>query len=339
MYLVDKYMSRLLGIVCVEDVMKNTVLRNVLVVGLFGLALTSVKAWQTPSVPPELDELNKVFRTSYAARREISKTASGLVIVVSGSSLILYDKGKEIDRARVIPDQFQILRVFAHLPFGIFLQCRTLQEDGDNNLTSAEKTSFEDYLAKLEKVEKLIGTLGLSLGQVKRQELIVNKSRQFVTSMIASGKCDPTVLLSFAKEIGSAMVEDADDAAVAQIAGTHNQVLKWKTKYQSQDWAKFGVIIRGKQMARRYNVATQYFARLARVVGDDLGYPGEGQRIVYYESPFNDTDLDLYATVQIDGEASQAFFGDRLRLSRDILADGAKTFLDSMNFDQPVKFP
>ncbi len=32
--------------------------------------------------------------------------------------------------------------------------------------------------------------------------------------------------------------------------------------------------------------------------------------------------LDLMATTFVDGDASEAFFGDRWRMSRDVLADG-----------------
>jgi hypothetical protein len=37
------------------------------------------------------------------------------------------------------------------------------------------------------------------------------------------------------------------------------------------------------------------------------------------------------ATTFIDGEASEAFFGDRWRMSRDVLADGAEEFLRKLN--------
>jgi len=39
------------------------------------------------------------------------------------------------------------------------------------------------------------------------------------------------------------------------------------------------------------------------------------------------------ATTFIDGDASEAFFGDRWRMSRDVLADGAEDYLKKLNFD------
>jgi len=43
--------------------------------------------------------------------------------------------------------------------------------------------------------------------------------------------------------------------------------------------------------------------------------------------------LDLMATTFIDGDASEAFFGNRWRMSRDVLADGAQEYLKTLKFD------
>jgi hypothetical protein len=105
--------------------------------------------------------------------------------------------------------------------------------------------------------------------------------------------------------MGPAMLVNADEAAVAQVIGTHNQVLRWKSKYSDPEWSKLAVIIRGKQMPRRFHVATLCFAKLLRVVGDGLGYPAEGGRLVYFEAPSQgEISLDLLGTIMVDGEAS-----------------------------------
>jgi hypothetical protein len=75
-------------------------------------------------------------------------------------------------------------------------------------------------------------------------------------------------------------------------------------------------------MARDGEVTLQYFRRL-------LGEPGEGGRVVYAEGLWQPRDaLDLLATHEVDGAAGAAFFGDPLRMHRDILADGAAMWLD-----------
>jgi hypothetical protein len=65
-----------------------------------------------------------------------------------------------------------------------------------------------------------------------------------------------------------------------------------------------------------------------------LGYPLESRRLIYAEFISSNKDqLDLMATTFVDGDASEVFFGDRWRMSRDVLADGAKAHLKQLNFN------
>ena len=83
------------------------------------------------------------------------------------------------------------------------------------------------------------------------------------------------------------------------------------------------------------NILTQYFAKALNEPNHNLGYPLESRRLIYAEFIPQDRDhLDLMATTFIDGDASEAFFGDRWRMSRDVLADGAERFLRTISFDR-----
>jgi hypothetical protein len=56
--------------------------------------------------------------------------------------------------------------------------------------------------------------------------------------------------------------------------------------------------------------------------------------LIYAESIMSNRDhLDLMATTFVDGDASEAFFGDRWRMSRDLLADGAQKYLRRLSSD------
>ena len=80
----------------------------------------------------------------------------------------------------------------------------------------------------------------------------------------------------------------------------------------------------GSAMPRQQNLAVQYFAWL-------LSEPGEGKRIVYSESVWDEQKaLGLLATHQIDGDIGAAFFDDDRRMHRDLLADAAKDILKGM---------
>jgi hypothetical protein len=59
-----------------------------------------------------------------------------------------------------------------------------------------------------------------------------------------------------------------------------------------------------------------------------LHEPVEGRRIVVAESLWEEPKaMDLYGTHLLDGSIGQAFFGDPMRMHRDLLADAAKDYL------------
>jgi len=115
---------------------------------------------------------------------------------------------------------------------------------------------------------------------------------------------------------------------------THAAVMAWKRKVPAEEWNRLVVVVRGFQMARRLNIFTVYFAKVLNEPGHNLGYPLESRRLIFAEFIMKDRDhLDLMATTFIDGDASEAFFGDRWRMSRDVLADGAEAHLKQLQFE------
>jgi hypothetical protein len=130
------------------------------------------------------------------------------------------------------------------------------------------------------------------------------------------------------------ILKNADEAAAAQLDMTHAAVMQWKKRLPADDWHRLVVVVGGPQMPRRLNILTQYFARAIGERSHYLGYPLESRRLIYAEVIFSNRDqLDLMATTFVDGDASEVFFGDRWRMSRDLLADGAKRHLDKLGFD------
>jgi hypothetical protein len=130
------------------------------------------------------------------------------------------------------------------------------------------------------------------------------------------------------------MLENANDAAAAQLDMTHAAVMNWKKRIPADDWKRLVVVVPGLQMPRRMNILTQYFAKALGEPSHNLGYPLESRRLIYAEFiPQGRDYLDLMATTFIDGDASEAFFGDRWRMSRDVLADGAEQYLKKVSFE------
>jgi hypothetical protein len=115
---------------------------------------------------------------------------------------------------------------------------------------------------------------------------------------------------------------------------THAAVMRWKKRIPPDEWKRLVVVVRGPQMPRRMNILTQYFAKVLDEPSHNLGYPLESRRLIYAEFiPPGRDHLDLMSTAFIDGDASEAFFGDRWRMSRDLLADGAQEYLRGIRFE------
>ncbi len=80
-------------------------------------------------------------------------------------------------------------------------------------------------------------------------------------------------------------------------------------------------MIVGPHMPRQDLAVTQYFLRL-------LHEPGEGRRVVYAESLWVEPKaLDLLGTHMLDGSVGEAFFGDYMRMHRDLLGDAASQYI------------
>jgi hypothetical protein len=273
--------------------------------------------------PGPLGDLDKYFLSSYTARREVVKQTTSPVIVISGSKLILHRDGRE-DKPIVIPDIYHALKTIAHLPFTLYLQLSPSALSAEP-INAETKKNLEAIRAQLELVDRALEAAGFDGTQLRRQRAIVKASRALLQETGASGRISAKSLYAFAAQMGPLMLANASDAGCAQIKATHDQIMKWKTELSEEEWNRLIVVNRARHQARYRNAGTQYFAWLLRTSSSAWSYPGESMRMIYAESlgPQEES-MDELATVIIDSDASQHFFGDNWRLSEDILSAGAE---------------
>jgi hypothetical protein len=120
------------------------------------------------------------------------------------------------------------------------------------------------------------------------------------------------------------MLRNAWDAGCEQIKTTHAHMMAWKKQLTLEEWEKLIVVNVARHQARDRNAATQYFHWLFGDNGARWSYPGESMRVIFAETLGKDgTLIDELTTVEIDADASQAFFSNPWRMSEDILSDGA----------------
>lgn len=302
------------------------------------LATTPPAPTATPSIPQpggDLGELDALFLNAYRERRSQIKVATDPVIVVSGSSLILYRLGKPEEKPVVIPKIYHELKSIAHLPFTLYLLLSPFA-DVNQDISAGAVDRLKDVGQKTAAVQATLPQAGFSEVQRARQVEILSASAALVQEVLTSKRISRARLLQYSSMLGGVMLANADEAGCAQIRGTHTQVMEWKKALTADEWKRLRVTNRGKHQARYRNAATQYFAWLLGDPGIAWGYPGESMRLVYVEflgkvADGKDEDSrDVLGTIVVDADASQAFFGDPWRLSVDILADGAKRCVEEI---------
>ena len=169
--------------------------------------------------------------------------------------------------------------------------------------------------------EASLDSLKLSAATLARQKRIVADSLAFLDEVAAKRQFARSTLLAFTRRMAPLVMENVTEATRAQLDATHAQVSAWRGELSEREWSQLHVLIIGPHMPREDLVVTQYFLRL-------LHEPQEGRRVVYAESMWEEPKaLDLFGTHLLDGSVGEAFFGDYLRMHRDLLGDAAKQYL------------
>jgi hypothetical protein len=299
-----------------------------LIAGLLPLISALQAGDQEPPVPANTEARDSFeaadleFLTSYSGARAVTLARLDPLIVVEMDSLVLVHSGKRIE-CKVIPPLYHRLKAVSHLPLAIYV---SLAPYGDGPLD-------DDRLARLRalksRVAAVIGSLersGLSTDQNQRSRSMLDRCATFLDGVIAARKYSAVDLKTLTRSSGPVVLANAGDAARAQIDAYHKQVAAWRHDLRPEEQSKLRVLVLGKQMPRKHNVAVQYFAKL-------LGDTGESRRLVYAEELSGEQQgLNLLATHQLDSELSEAFFENPDRMEIDLLGNAASVYVDGIDF-------
>jgi len=263
-------------------------------------------------VQDPLVQFNGAFREGYAKAKADCLVRGGPVLVVSGEWLMLYRNNVEAAREPIRPARYHRLKAVAHVPLALQVLVNTpggLPETTRRTLRGLAAT------ARAELGSWCSGPVRV------RQERILDASLGLLDELRGPAGLARGRLAGFTAGLGPLLLANAAEAAGLELEALHGKVLGFRKAMDPADWRALRVVIIGSHMARDGEVTLQYFSRL-------LDEPREGGRIVYAEGLWQPKDaLDLLATHQLDRTAGAAFFGDPMRMHRDILADGAEAWL------------
>jgi hypothetical protein len=284
-----------------------------------GAAAQTMRPPAAPAQPPALTELNDAFRAAYADAKTRVLAASGPTLIVSGDTFTLLENGRRLEANVGVP-VYDPLKTIAHIPLAIYVI-----------LTPGDDAVGADRLRTLAGLRRLIPPAESSLDGVKlpaatlaRQHQIVAASTSFLDGVAARRTFARSQLIAFTRRMAPLVMENVTEATRAQLDATHAQISVWRRDLSPQQWSRLHVVIIGPHMPREDLVVMQYFLRL-------LHEPKEGRRVVYAESLWEEPKaMDLLATHLLDGSVGDAFFGDYMRMHRDLLGDDAAQYLSHL---------
>jgi hypothetical protein len=290
---------------------------SVLILGGSSLAQTGPP--QIPAGP--LGDVNTLFLNEYVARMNALTETHPLYVEVSGNNLILHRNG-EADTKRVLPDIYHAFKDVSHVPFLLYLRLSPLATNEE--LSEGGIAGLESLSAKISAAREALATGGFDDLQAKRQQRILDGSLALLHTVIEAKRLSRPELVGFTRRMAPLLLENVDDAACYAVRGMHAQMMEWKSSMTADEWKRVVVINPGMFQPRYRSVATQYFGWLFPAPAPRWAYPGESERVIYSEflHPHRDSG-ELLASILIDSDTATAFFGNRWRLSEDLLSDGA----------------
>jgi hypothetical protein len=297
-------------------------LSAVLLIGFTALITAKQAAAEINGPAPQqtdpLVTLNNAFRGEYSRAKTQALSKLGPLIIVEGTKAVLTRDGKKTE-AEIQPPIYQALKAIAHVPFAVFLMFD--QDSGE--LTDERVAQLHDYRKLIVNAKSSLGDRGFSGTQLQRQQKIIDDSLAFLDAAIEHRQVQKTALEDFAKQMAPVLLENVDEAARAELDALHSHVSEWRNQMTPDEWKALHVIVMVAHMPRDEEITVQYFQRL-------LDEPVEGHRIICAEGLWEEPRaLDLLATHLIDGNAGAAFFGDFMRMHRDLLSDAARAYIQN----------
>ena len=293
---------------------------------LLMLACDTVLAQQTNYSNGAFERLNQKFRALYADARSDRILDVSPVVIARGDSAVLIRHGERFEGTVVHPN-YHDLKTVAHIPLGIF--CVLSNREGEK-LSAKAKEKLREFrtlmVPALDSVPRVFETPIVR----DRQTKMLSQCVDFTDSILAAGACNDAKLDQFIDEARSNVLKNVEGATRLRIDNYHQQMKQWRKILSDAEWKRLYVIIPGAALPRKNSMAVQYFSKA-------LQEAGEGKRIIYAESQFDESqDMLLLGTHILDAQAAKAFFDDPWRLQRDMLASAADSYLDTLDFDDLI---
>jgi hypothetical protein len=289
---------------------------------LAGLALAEPTVAQpAPSNPAEqaADDLNRDLLRVYRKAKAVRLAQTSPAIVIAFGEAVLLRGGSE-QRVDFTPGGYDRFKDMSHTVLGFYGAAALALADPKSDWADA----FRTLRGRASAVLPQLAALSFAGDRLERQTRLLRAAIDFADRMLAAGAVTQEALTAYARQQAPLVLANATEAAAAQLDGLNALVQTWRAEMGEAEWQRLYVVVLGPRMPRAGNLQFPYFVNA-------LGVPAVDQRLFYAEGILDvKGGLDLLATIVTDRELSATVFADRLRMDRDLLADGAEAHLLTM---------
>jgi len=265
--------------------------------------------------------MNRAVREHYSDTRQHLHAELDVILFVSSGRMVLRQKGEPDWVRSFAPPVVDHYKVASHVPLGLYVMALPYADGPPSEELRREAI---EYRERTRAFAAILDQLDIPPSQLPRQQLMIDASLEMLDRLIAQGTVPRRDLEAFARRMGPPQMVNADIAAAITLDTLQAVTAEMRARLKPGQWERLYVLVLGGKMPRAGNLQYEYFVRV-------MGRNEIERRLLYTESLTTpDTASALLGTVLIDRTIGQAFFGDRYRMDRDLLADGARKHLDRM---------
>ncbi|MBX9686061.1 MAG: hypothetical protein K2X27_05130 [Candidatus Obscuribacterales bacterium] len=261
--------------------------------------------------------VNDLFREYYANARNEILESFGPIIIADGSVLTLV-RGKERKSENFIPDKYTGLKEVSHVNLGTYM---LLLNHCDQEIDQASLERLRKFKAAVEKAAQDLDSELADKSVKARQLEIISESLKLLNSALLTKHVSKKDLQAFARSMAADDLQNAYEAASAQLRRVDEIVAGWKSSMPAEDWGRLYVVVTCSHMAKSQFSVYQYFARL-------LKQDRECDRVILTEPAADiEQSINTLMTHRLDRHIGEDYFQDPWRMHRDLLSDAAAKYL------------
>ena len=271
----------------------------------------------------ETGNLNQFFRSQYAQTRTTLLQQSGPIIIVRGDNMILIDEDRRIE-GKNVDSAYHKLKAVAHAPIAIY---SLMVRNKEGSISKKTISELQEIIKILKNTSVAFNSSFDSKKVEGEQKKILSSCISFASNALTQEKINHSDLIQFVRGLSKPIQKNLELAAKYRIENYRNQIFQWRDELDEKEWSKLVFLIPGSSMARENNLAVQFCAKF-------LGEKGEGRRIVYAESMFDETAALLkLGTHLFDTQIGKDVFADPWRMHQDALGPASARYLDTISLE------